>query len=80
MWKHFFARALVEPEDDMRVTNPASNEELFNALAQHFVETKYDMKGLIRDICNSRTYQSSSDVNEQNSSDQTDYSRYYRSD
>lgn len=77
MWKHFFARALVEPEDDMRVTNPASNEELFDTLAKHFVESKFDMKDLIRSICNSRTYQSTSDVNDQNASDHTAYSRYY---
>ena len=77
MWKHFLARALVEPEDDMRVTNPASNEELIDALAKHFVAAKYDMKDLIRSICSSRVYQSTSDVNEHNASDHTAYSRYY---
>ncbi len=77
MWKHFFARALVEPEDDMRVTNPASNEELFDALASHFVKSKFDMKELVRSICNSRVYQSSSEISEQNATDQTAYSRYY---
>ena len=76
-WKHFFSRALVEPEDDMRVTNPASNEELFDVLAKKFVESKFDMKGLVRAICNSRVYQSASDVSEQNIADQTAYSRYY---
>lgn len=76
-WKHFFARALVEPEDDMRVTNPASNEELFDVLAKHFVASKYDIKDMIRAICNSRTYQSTSDVNEHNAADHTAYSRYY---
>lgn len=77
MWKHFFSRALVEPEDDMRVTNPASNEELFDALAKKFVESKFDMKATIRAICTSRVYQSASDVSEQNIADQTAYSRYY---
>ncbi len=77
MWKHFFSRALVEPEDDMRVTNPASNEELITALADHFVKERFDIKQLIRNICNSRAYQSKSDVNEHNITDTTTYSRYY---
>ena len=77
MWKHFFARALVEPEDDMRVTNPASNEELIDALANHFIATKFDMKELVRSICNSRVYQSASSVNDHNATDHTAYSRYY---
>lgn len=77
MWKHFMARALVEPEDDMRVTNPASNEELIDALAEHFVSSKYDMKDLVRSICKSRVYQSSSQVSDQNVADHTAYSRYY---
>ncbi|MGC3966477.1 MAG: DUF1553 domain-containing protein [Pirellulales bacterium] len=37
-WKHFFARGIVDPEDDLRVTNPATNPELLDALSQHFVE------------------------------------------
>lgn len=77
MWKHFMARALVEPEDDMRITNPASNEELIDTLAKKFVESKFDLKQLVRAICVSRTYQSSADLNEHNGSDHTAYSRYY---
>lgn len=77
IWKHFLARALVEPEDDMRVTNPATNEDLIDSLAAHFVESKFDMKQLVRSICNSRVYQSASDVNDQNAADHTAYSRYY---
>jgi hypothetical protein len=38
-WKHFFNRGLVDPEDDMRVTNPASNPELLDALASHFIDS-----------------------------------------
>lgn len=77
MWKHFMARAIVEPEDDMRVTNPASNEELIDALAKNFVASKFDLKQLVRAICVSRTYQSSADLNDENGSDHTAYSRYY---
>jgi hypothetical protein len=76
-WKHFLARALVEPEDDMRVTNPPSNPELMDALAETFVASQYDLKALIRTICLSRTYQASSDATEENLIDRRSYSRFY---
>ena len=56
-WKHFFGRGLVDPEDDMRVTNPASNPELLDALANEFVKHDFDLKHLVRTICKSSTYQ-----------------------
>ena len=68
-WKHFFDRALVEPEDDMRVTNPATNPELLNALAQHFIESRFDLKDLVSQICQSRLYQLSSEPNSHNGKD-----------
>lgn len=76
-WKHFFSRGLVEPEDDMRDTNPATNPELLAALASHFVQSHYDMKDLIRTICRSRTYQLSAVPNQYNAQDKQNYSRYY---
>jgi hypothetical protein len=76
-WKHFFGRALVEPEDDMRVTNPATNPELLDALAAHFVDSGFDLKQLVRSICNSQTYQLSALPNEHNQSDKQNYSRFY---
>ncbi|MBI3870355.1 MAG: DUF1553 domain-containing protein [Verrucomicrobia bacterium] len=76
-WKHFFNRGLVEPEDDVRDTNPASNPELFNALSQHFIESGFDLKQLIRDICRSSTYQLSAVPNEHNGDDRQFFSRYY---
>lgn len=75
-WKHFFGRGIVEPEDDMRVTNPATHPELLDGLASHFVESGYDMKSVIRLICNSHTYQLSSEPNQYNGSDRQNYSRY----
>ncbi len=75
-WKHFFGRGIVEPEDDMRVTNPATHPELLNELAGHFVESGYDMKAVIRLICNSHTYQLSSEPNQYNGNDRQNYSRY----
>tara|TARA_B100001093_G_scaffold97056_1_gene89051 strand:- start:145 stop:2535 length:2391 start_codon:yes stop_codon:yes gene_type:complete len=76
-WKHFFGRGIVDPEDDMRVTNPPTHPELLDALAQSFVESGYDLKGLVRTICNSTTYQLNSDPNEFNLDDRQNYSRFY---
>ena len=56
-WAHFFGRGIVDPLDDMRVTNPPSNPELLDALAKDLVENKYSLKHLVKTICKSRTYQ-----------------------
>jgi len=76
-WKHFFSRGIVEPEDDMRATNPPANPELLEALASHFVQSGFDLKELVRTICRSRTYQLSALPNEFNASDKQNFSRYY---
>lgn len=76
-WKHFFNRGLVDPEDDMRVTNPASNPELLEALAKDFLDKKFDLKELVRTICTSTTYQLSAEPNEYNKDDKSNFSRYY---
>jgi hypothetical protein len=76
-WKHFFSRGIVDPEDDMRVTNPASNPELLDGLSQHFITSGFDMKDLIRTICNSQVYQLSSEPNDYNRNDKQNFSRYY---
>jgi hypothetical protein len=76
-WKHFFNRGIVEPEDDMRETNPPTNPELLDALAHHFAESGFDLKQLIRTICQSDIYQLSSIPNQYNGVDKLCYSRYY---
>ncbi len=76
-WKHFFNRGLVEPEDDMRETNPATNPELLEALAQNFVKSGFDLKKLVRDIVTSSTYQLSAIPNSHNTKDKQYFSRYY---
>ena len=76
-WKHFFSRGIVEPEDDMRATNPPANQELLDGLAQHFIASGYDLKELVRTICRSRTYQLSALPNDHNASDKQNFSRYY---
>ena len=56
-WGYCMGRGLVEPLDDMRATNPASNPELLDALAADFVKQKYDLRRLLRTIMQSRAYQ-----------------------
>lgn len=75
-WKHFFNRGLVEPEDDLRDTNPPTNPELLDALAAHFIRSGYDLKDLVRSICRSRTYQLSALPNEANGIDKQNFSRF----
>jgi hypothetical protein len=60
VWANFFGSGLVEAVDDLRVTNPASNEPLFAAACQHLVGQKFDLKALMRTILQSETYQRSS--------------------
>ncbi len=76
-WKHFFGRGIVHPVDDFRATNPPVNEPLLDALSKDFVAKGYDVKQLIRTICNSRTYQLSDTTNSTNESDAKNFSHYY---
>ncbi|HEV3025336.1 MAG TPA: DUF1549 domain-containing protein [Pirellulales bacterium] len=76
-WKHVFGRGIVDPEDDMRVTNPASNPELLSALAEHFIASRFDLKDLLRTIAKSSTYQLSAEPNQYNLNDKQNFSRYY---
>lgn len=73
VWAHFFGTGIVEPVDDFRVSNPATNPELLEALGKRFTESKYDLKTLVRDICNSRTYQRSTERNPSNESDERNF-------
>jgi len=73
VWAHFFGVGIVEPIDDIRVSNPASNPELFEALGTKLTEYKYDFKQLVRDICNSNTYQRTTERNESNQQDELNF-------
>lgn len=77
MWGHFFGRGLVDPVDDLRVTNPASNEALLDELAIEFTKSEYDMKHIVELICTSTTYQISSRPNEFNLDETQNFSRFY---
>src|SRR5437762_8463052 len=77
-WGYLMGRGLVEPLDDLRATNPASNPELLDALAQDFAQHKFDLKHLLRTIMNSRAYQLSSTIAPGNAADaaNTHHARY----
>ncbi|HYH65385.1 MAG TPA: DUF1553 domain-containing protein, partial [Urbifossiella sp.] len=76
-WKHFFGRGLIEPEDDIRDTNPPSNPELLAALEKHFISSGFDLKSLVRVLVRSNAYQLSAAPNAFNGGDRQNYSRYY---
>jgi hypothetical protein len=75
VWAHFTGRGIIDPVDDVRISNPASNPELLDALAAKLVDYKYDFKKLVRDICTSRTYQLSTRPNKSNASDDRNFAR-----
>ncbi len=76
VWKKFFAVGLIEPVDDLRATNPASNEPLLEALCDDLISHKYDLKRLMRMIVESRTYGLSSETLPTNAADRTFFSHY----
>lgn len=74
LWAHFFGIGIVEPVDDVRVSNPPSNPELLDALTARLIEYKYDTKKLVRDICLSRAYQLATKTNDTNAQDTRNFS------
>ncbi len=77
IWGHYMHLGLVDPVDDMRATNPASNPQLLDELAGYLVENKYDLRQLMRAILTSRVYGLSSEPTEQNAVDTRNYARHY---
>ncbi|MDB2496634.1 DUF1549 domain-containing protein [Verrucomicrobiales bacterium] len=76
VWSHFFGVGIIDPVDDVRVSNPASNPELLTALAARFEgEYEYDFKQLVRDICNSATYQRTTKENASNKDDLNNFAK-----
>ncbi len=76
VWQNFMGRGLVEPVDDLRLSNPASNAELMEALAADVVEHGYDVRHLIRTIMRSAAYQRSSTPSDPAQPDGKYYSQY----
>jgi len=60
LWSIFFARGLVEPLDDLRPDNPPTHPELLTLLTNEFVASSFDVKHLVRCLCNSQAYQRTS--------------------
>ena len=77
LWAHYMGRGLVEPIDDLRVTNPATNPELLDFLAQEFIGHGFDLKYVTRLILTSRVYGLSSRVTPSNKADTQNFSHAY---
>lgn len=77
IWAHYMGKGIVDPVDDFRATNPASNPALLDALAKSLVDHKFDVKELMRDIMNSRVYQTSAKANASNKTDTRNFARAY---
>ena len=77
VWANFFGVGLVEPIDDMRLSNPASNEKLLAAAAKYLVDQNYDLKALMRVILQSAAYQRSSIPADASRDDARNYAQYY---
>lgn len=77
IWGHFMGVGIVDPVDDMRVSNPPSNPELLDALARDFIAHKFDLKHLIKTIMSARVYGLSSAPTDDNKADKRGYARYY---
>jgi hypothetical protein len=76
LWSQVMGRGIVDPPDDFRDSNPASNAPLLDALAADFAEHGYDRKHVLRTILNSRTYQADFRANEFNKDDAKYFSHY----
>src|SRR5262249_1543430 len=74
IWRHFMGRGLVEPVDDLRATNPPSNDALFDFLAKDLSDHGYDLKYLMRQILRSQTYQRAPEPTRGNERDTKYYS------
>jgi len=74
IWAQLIGRGVVEPVDDVRISNPATNEQLLAALSARLVDSGFSLRSLVRDICNSRVYQLSSQPNESNRRDTRQFS------
>ncbi len=77
VWANFLGVGLVDKVDDLRVTNPASNDQLLTAAAKYLADQRFDLRALMRAILQSETYQRSSTPLPGNAADQRFYARYY---
>ncbi len=73
IWQHFFGIGIVDPADDVRISNPPSNPELLDALARKLNEYNYDVRKFVKDLTMSQTYQRTSITNESNEKDKRNF-------
>jgi hypothetical protein len=75
LWSQLFGKGIIDPVDDIRSSNPASNQPLLDALAKDFAERNFDIRHMLRTMLNSRTYQLSARTNKFNANDKLNFSR-----
>src|SRR6185437_2646163 len=73
VWQHFMGKGIVDPVDDVRISNPPVNPELLDELGRKFQEYHYDFRRLIRDICTSRVYQTAVETNSSSEGDDRNF-------
>jgi len=78
IWADLMGIGIVDPVDDLRATNPPSNPELLDALAEYYRSVGYDSKKLLKAIFASQVYSLSSSPNSTNAGDYRNFSRHYR--
>jgi hypothetical protein len=75
VWNHFFGKGIIDEVDDVRISNPASNQALVDELGKRFTSYNYDFKKLVRDICTSAAYQRDTIPTASNESDTRNFAR-----
>ncbi len=75
VWTHFLGQGIVDPVDDVRISNPPSNDPLLDELGKKFVSYKFDFRKLVRDICMSAAYQRSTQSTPANASDTRNFAK-----
>jgi WD40 repeat protein len=74
LWGYLLGVGIIEPLDDIRAGNPPTNPELLAYLAGELIDSDFDVRHVIRLICQSRTYQLSLETNAWNTDDKINYS------
>lgn len=74
LWAYLTGRGVIDPIDDIRAGNPASDPELLAWLTQEFIDSGFDRQHILRTICRSRTYQLAIDSDQYNADDVVNYS------
>jgi hypothetical protein len=75
VWAHFMGQGIIHDVDDVRISNPASNQELLDELGKRFTAYNYDFKKLVKDICTSRAYQRATVANKSNEGDMRNFAK-----